>query len=333
MRRSHFENFAKLEDLKFEESGSIRGFVSQLESDYLRQFDTLDYKNHRYRYLKMLSKIPHSPNTKARMLEVGESKVVFPAATKLLGWESFDLTAYSSSPQPVSAVKSHFSSQRDLTVHYFDLEAHIAPIENYSYDYVLCSEVIEHLRLDPAFMICEINRWLRFGGLLMLTTPNIASLTSLKKLFQHYPPYLYGKYHIDGDPTARHQHEYSIREISLGMKEMGFEELYLSAEYCYERPDQEFLDKLKQIDVSPHGRGDTIFYIGRKVSSLVNRFPKVWYLHDESHKPIDTSLKRHSAIQHPHKGATENGRIVSSHNQDIRHSPHRRTKETVGENL
>ncbi len=46
------------------------------------------------------------------------------------------------------------------------------------FDVALCCELIEHLAEDPMHMLLELNRVLRWGGLLILTTPNIASAFS-----------------------------------------------------------------------------------------------------------------------------------------------------------
>ena len=48
-------------------------------------------------------------------------------------------------------------------------DAHNLPFENESFDMILCSEVLEHL-IDPKKAISEMNRVLKFGGKLVLTT-------------------------------------------------------------------------------------------------------------------------------------------------------------------
>ena len=51
----------------------------------------------------------------------------------------------------------------------------MAPVSDASYDTVLCSEVLEHLR-DPAAALSEINRVLKPGGKLILSVPFLGRL-------------------------------------------------------------------------------------------------------------------------------------------------------------
>ena len=63
----------------------------------------------------------------------------------------------------------HFECDVDL----FDAEKDRFPYEDAYFDTVLCCELIEHLPNDPMYMMAEINRILKPGGHLVLTTPNI----------------------------------------------------------------------------------------------------------------------------------------------------------------
>lgn len=61
------------------------------------------------------------------------------------------------------------------------------PYENSTFDVVTAIEVIEHLE-NPRHLIREATRLLRPGGVLVVTTPNIESFTSLISLiFRGYP--------------------------------------------------------------------------------------------------------------------------------------------------
>ncbi|MBN2454479.1 class I SAM-dependent methyltransferase [Candidatus Woesearchaeota archaeon] len=61
------------------------------------------------------------------------------------------------------------------------------PYESGRFDAVILCEVIEHI-FDTESLIKEIYRVMKKGGLLFLTTPNVASLTSrIRLLFGGYP--------------------------------------------------------------------------------------------------------------------------------------------------
>lgn len=56
-------------------------------------------------------------------------------------------------------------------------------IEDASFDVVVMGEVIEHVLNHPLGLLCEVRRVLRTGGLLVMTTPNPATLMNVGRLF------------------------------------------------------------------------------------------------------------------------------------------------------
>lgn len=69
-----------------------------------------------------------------------------------------------------------FFAVENITCRKADLSREL-PIKNSHADYVLCQEGIEHVP-DQLFMLKEINRILKKGGILFLTTPNHSKLRS-----------------------------------------------------------------------------------------------------------------------------------------------------------
>jgi SAM-dependent methyltransferase len=57
-----------------------------------------------------------------------------------------------------------------------DIEQERWPLDSAFADAVVMTEVIEHLYLNPLHTLLEINRILRSGGLLLLSTPNLLSI-------------------------------------------------------------------------------------------------------------------------------------------------------------
>ncbi len=57
----------------------------------------------------------------------------------------------------------------------FNVEQDVFPYADNSFDVVLFCEIIEHLLSDPVHALLEIRRVLKPGGVMVLTTPNVAS--------------------------------------------------------------------------------------------------------------------------------------------------------------
>ena len=49
------------------------------------------------------------------------------------------------------------------------------------FDTVVAGEIIEHFLYDPMHMLLESHRILAEGGFLLITTPNVGSITSVAK--------------------------------------------------------------------------------------------------------------------------------------------------------
>jgi SAM-dependent methyltransferase len=63
---------------------------------------------------------------------------------------------------------------------------HFLPFKHMKFDYVLCTEGIEHIE-NPHHLIREFGRLIRKGGYLIITTPNVMTIKSrLRFLFYSY---------------------------------------------------------------------------------------------------------------------------------------------------
>ena len=93
------------------------------------------------------------------------------------------------------------------------------PYDDDYFSTVLCCELLEHLTEDPMHMMSEINRILKPGGHLVLTTPNIGSLRAIAAILEGYHPGFFPAYirprGPGEEPEARHNREYTPREIVL----------------------------------------------------------------------------------------------------------------------
>jgi 2-polyprenyl-3-methyl-5-hydroxy-6-metoxy-1,4-benzoquinol methylase len=156
-----------------------------------------------------------------------------------------------------------------------DLETQALPVEDNIFDYVLCCEVIEHMELDPMFMISEINRVLKPGGTLILTTPNITSSRAIWKILRGLEPYFYMQYRHSPE-LYRHNYEYSPYAITQVLKAGGFDGSVWT-EDSFEDGVTEDIEKLRSVGYNMSNLGDNIFVVAKKVNTVINRYPAVIY--------------------------------------------------------
>ena len=69
----------------------------------------------------------------------------------------------------------------------WNMDGEVSPAESNSYDVVIAGEVIEHL-IDTDHFLKEIKRMLKPGGMLIITTPNLASWYNRIRLLRGKPP-------------------------------------------------------------------------------------------------------------------------------------------------
>ena len=158
-----------------------------------------------------------------------------------------------------------------------DLEYGNLPVLDETYDIVLCCEVLEHMEVDPMHMLAEVNRVLKTGGLMLLTTPNITSTRALHKmLVDGLEPHFYMQYHRDKSYN-RHNYEYSAPTLVNVLKAAGFSGQVWS-EDLFDDPLGDVVERLRSVGYGLPNVGDNLIAFATKVSGIVDRYPRGLYI-------------------------------------------------------
>jgi glycosyltransferase involved in cell wall biosynthesis/SAM-dependent methyltransferase len=219
-----------------------------------------------------------------RILEMGAYLQITPALKTKLGYGEVRGCYYgpagrTNRQSANSENGEHFSCEIDL----FDAEHDPFPYPDGHFTTVLCCELLEHLSADPMHMMAEINRILKPGGQLVLTTPNIVSLRSVSGLLQGFHPQLFSTYirpQADGPTDARHHREYTPREIEQLLTDGGFDVTLIETGPFHDEPHPEhrWVEHLLDRYILPkEHRGDGIYAVGRKTGALRERYPAWLY--------------------------------------------------------
>jgi len=239
--------------------------------------------DHKTRLLKTLEIIPPG-GPEDSILEMGIYFQITPSLKGKLGYGQV-LGCYYGEPgaREVKKVVASDGQEFECPVDYFDAEKHTFPYADASLSTVVCGELIEHLFHDPMFMMSEINRILKPGGHLVLTTPNIASMRALSAILNGYHPGFFTSYIRPGgehNDHPRHNREYTPDDIYHLLECAGFSIVRVETGEFRDDPHPEWAfirHLLAEYKLPEHNRGDGIYAVGRKTGPVRDRWPAWLY--------------------------------------------------------
>jgi SAM-dependent methyltransferase len=95
------------------------------------------------------------------------------------------------------------------------------PAFHAAFDLVVLAEVVEHLPVPPYLILGKIRSWLKPGGALLITTPNLFRPRNVVRMLRGRDPF--DKFMMPrGGVSLGHQTEYSAEHLGWHIREAGF---------------------------------------------------------------------------------------------------------------
>lgn len=268
-----------------EEAPAAEDVVSEAYlKTWARDIDSQQYLEIHLTRLRRTLEITPPGSEADRVLEMGAYLQITPALRSKLGYGEvrgcyLGPLGKVDHKHAVSLEGEEFTCDIDL----FNAEKDPFPYPDEHFATVLCCELVEHLEQDPMFLMSEVNRILKPGGHLVMTTPNIASLRAIKAILMGYHPGFFPAYlkpTPHGNDEARHAREYTPQEIMMMFLDAGFEMTLLETGPFRDlpRPEEHWIrNLLERYLLSSQYRGDGIYAVGRKTGPVKERYPSWLY--------------------------------------------------------
>lgn len=239
--------------------------------------DDTYYKSHLRRFALTLDELRQIPVEKERALEVGYTPLFQHFLAKDIGFQEVWGTEFKLLAETVEISEQSIGEAIRSKIIRVNIEHDRLPVSDGLFDFIMCSEVIEHMDVDPMFALSEFNRVLKLGGYIFISTPNSTSYAMIAKVLNGFRPHFYMQYQKDRSPY-RHNYEHDRYSLSSLTTAAGFNTIDLKSVDAFEPPHPAGIEYCARLGLSNEFRGDCLFYLGQKISGVLDRFPAEIYV-------------------------------------------------------
>ena len=239
-------------------------------------------EKHMPRLARTLALVP-PPQATGRVLELGCYMQITPLLQRVCGYPEVR-GAYFGPTGKIDRKTCDFpDGQFECYVDHFDVEREPFPYPDEYFDLVVATEIIEHMTYDPMWMLLEARRVLAEGGYILLSTPNVGSVTSVAKTLdgRDNPQifFLYDRPGRETEPEIGHMREYTLYELGEAARAAGFETEILCTTFIEEWAEHRHLLSFLALNgYSTENRGEQSWCLARKRADLpVDRYP--WFIY------------------------------------------------------
>jgi SAM-dependent methyltransferase len=271
------------DDMARFDQGRLRQAETALRTMKMRDADGDRYlAKHIPRLSKTLALVP-PPQSTGRVLELGCYMQITPLLERFCGYKEVRGAYYGPAGRIDRRTFDFPDGEFSCYVDHFDVERDEFPYPDDYFDLVVAGEIIEHMTYDPMAMLLEARRVLVDGGYVLISTPNVGSVTSVAKTLdgRDNPQifFLYERPGEDAKTDIGHVREYTCYEIGEAVRAAGFEVELLFTTFIEEFAEHRSLLKFLAVNgYSTENRGEQTWCLARKRAGLpVDRYP--WFIY------------------------------------------------------